>query len=246
LGREVPLAGVLFAVGALLLAAAVPLTLYFGKSMLERAASDAGYGWLVPVFILSSALTAGAVLRVTGRVFLGWGPREGPDPSQSRAAQERVDETRDSRDHTPAVMLAVPAVLLLAAGGAGLVPGLIPAVEHAAVRFTDHGAYQAWVIGGGRVHWPAAASSHVEGIDVAFAAISVAGALGLAALGLFGRPLWEGLPTGLRQPAGARCGPCGICTRVRSATTSRGGPRERRCWEGSVCWHCAERARWTF
>lgn len=95
-----PLAGVLFAVGALLLAAAAALTLYFGKSMLERAASDAGYGWLVPVFILSSALTAGAVLRVTGRVFLGWGPGRARIPA-SRAPRRSASTKPATPEITP-------------------------------------------------------------------------------------------------------------------------------------------------
>jgi multicomponent Na+:H+ antiporter subunit D len=86
-GKEVPLVGVLLAVGALLLAAAPPFTAFAGKSVLEEAASEGGYGWLIAVFVVVSALTGGAVLRVAGRVFLGWGPAEGPDPSQARAAK---------------------------------------------------------------------------------------------------------------------------------------------------------------
>jgi multicomponent Na+:H+ antiporter subunit D len=202
LGREVPVVGVLFAAGALLLAAAPPLTLFLGKSMLEAASSEAGYGWLIAVFVLASAMTAGAMLRVAGRVFLGWGPAEGPDPSQARAAEERVDETRGRRDHTPLVMVVVPALLLLAAAAIGLVPGAVPAVEHQALRFVDHGAYARWVLGGGQhIIWPAIKPSHVKAVDVLFALLSVGGAVGLAALGLFGRPLREGLPPRVQLPA---------------------------------------------
>ena len=89
-GREIPVVGVLMGIGALLLAAAPPSTAFAGKSLLESASSEAGNGWLVAVFVIVSALTGGAVLRVTGRVFLGWGPSAGPDPSQARAAEERV------------------------------------------------------------------------------------------------------------------------------------------------------------
>ena len=39
---------------------------------------------------------------------------DGPDPRQARAAHERVDETREDRDHTPPLMLIVPGVLLAA------------------------------------------------------------------------------------------------------------------------------------
>jgi multicomponent Na+:H+ antiporter subunit D len=202
LGREVPVVGVLFAAGALLLAAAPPLTLYLGKSMLEGASTEAGYGWLIAVFVLASAMTAGAMLRVTGRVFLGWGPAEGPDPRQARAAEKRVDETRGRRDHTPLVMVVVPAVLLVTAAAVGLVPGAVPAVEHQALRFVDHSAYARWVLGSGRhIIWPAIKPSHVEAVDVLFALLSVGGAVGLAALGLFGRPLREGLPPRIQRPA---------------------------------------------
>ena len=87
------------------------------------------------LFVLVSALTGGAVLRVAGRVFLGWGPSTGPDPRQARAAQERVDETRDERDHTPPLMVLVPAVLLAGGGRGRPGPGAVPWVERTAPRF---------------------------------------------------------------------------------------------------------------
>src|SRR6185437_13600111 len=112
-GRELPwVTGPLFALGGLLLAACPIFTTFMGKSLLDEASSGAGQGWLVAVFIAASALTGGAVLRVAGRIFLGWGPSEGPDPLQARAAQEQGDELNEPRDNTPAPMLAVPAVLL--------------------------------------------------------------------------------------------------------------------------------------
>jgi multicomponent Na+:H+ antiporter subunit D len=200
-GREVPLVGLLMVIGALLLAAAPPFTAFAGKSLLEAAASEAGYGWLVAVFVLVSALTGGAVLRVAGRVFLGWGPAEGPDPSQARAAEERVDEERGPREHTPWLMMMVPAVLLLGAAVLGLVPGAVPGAERSAARFVDHAAYTSWVLHGARIHWPVVLGSQVEAKDVAFALLAVFGAIGLAALGLFGRPLREGLPRRVREPA---------------------------------------------
>ncbi len=200
-GREIPVLGVLMAIGALLLTAAPPFTAFQGKSLIEGASSDAGYGWLVAVFVLVSALTGGAVLRVTGRVFLGWGPSEGPDPSQSRAAEERVDEERGPRDRTPVTMIVVPAVLLALAAVIGLVPGAVPGVERAAGRFTDHRAYAQWVLGLGHVHWPSVTTSHIETKDVAYSLLAVIGAIGAAALGLFGRSLREALPRAIRGPA---------------------------------------------
>ncbi len=200
-GREVPVIGVLMLVGALLLAAAPPFTAFAGKSLLEGASTEAGYGWLIAIFIIVSALTAGAVLRVTGRVFLGWGPSEGPDPQQARAAEERVDEERGPREHTPLLMQLVPAVLLLGAAVLALVPDAVPAVERAAARFVNHGAYAQWVLHGVQIHWPAVATSHIEAKDVVFGLLGVLGAVATAALGLFGRPLREGLPKAIQGPS---------------------------------------------
>jgi multicomponent Na+:H+ antiporter subunit D len=201
-GREIRVAGVLFAAGGLLLAAPPPFTEFQGKSLLESASSGAGYGWLIAVFAVVSALTGGAVLRVGGRVFLGWGPSRGPDPQQARPAEERVDETRDERDHTPPLMLIVPGVLLVATVVLGLVPGAIPWVSGAAARFTDHGAYTAWALHGQTVAWPRVTPSHVSAGDVIVGLLTVAAAVAVAGAGLFGRAAVARLPRGVR--AGAR------------------------------------------
>ena len=193
-GREVRVAGVLFAVGGVLLAAPPPFTEFQGKSLIEGAASDAGYGWLTAVFAVVSAVTAGAVLRVAGRVFWGWGPSEGPDPQQARAAEERVDETREDRDYTPPLMLIVPAVLLAATVVVGVIPGAIPWVARSAARFTDHSAYASWVLHGRSVAWPPAPPTHVESVDVIIGVLTVAAACAVAGAGLFGRPLLARLP----------------------------------------------------
>jgi multicomponent Na+:H+ antiporter subunit D len=200
-GRAVPVVGILMAVGAMLLAAAPGLTTYFGKSLLESEASGTGYGILIAVFILVSAATGGAVLRVTGRVFLGWGPAEGPDPSQARAAEERTDETRGERDATPALMIAMPVVLLLAAVAVGLIPGFVPAVERACARFVDHAAYARWALHGVPVRWPPVHPSHASGLDVMYSLLGTGGAVGLAALGLFGRPLRQRVPARVGEPS---------------------------------------------
>jgi multicomponent Na+:H+ antiporter subunit D len=131
---------------------------------------------------------------------MGWGPAEGPDPSQTRAAHERVDETRDVRDHTPITMIAVPTVLLLAAALIVFIPGSLDGVQRAAARFTDHGAYARWVLSGAHVHWPAPQLSHIEPLDVLYALIAIAAAIGSAAVGLFGRPLRDSLPSRVREP----------------------------------------------
>jgi multicomponent Na+:H+ antiporter subunit D len=199
-GRDLPFVGGLVVAGALLLAALPPFTAFAGKSLVESASTDAGYGWLIALFVIVSGATGGAVLRIAGRVFMGWGPAEGPDPSQTRAAHERVDETRDVRDHTPITMIAVPTVLLLAAALIVFIPGSLDGVQRAAARFTDHGAYARWVLSGAHVHWPAPQLSHIEPLDVLYALIAIAAAIGSAAVGLFGRPLRDSLPSRVREP----------------------------------------------
>ena len=196
------MAGVLFVAGGILLAAPPPFTEFQGKALIEGSASEVGYGWLLAVFAIVSALTAGAVLRVAGRVFYGWGPSEGPDPRQARAAHERVDETREDRDFTPPLMLVVPGVLLTASVVVGLVPGAVAWVARSAARFADHPAYAHWVLHGHNVRWPPAPPTHVETIDVIIGMLTLVAAFGVAAAGLFGRPLLLRLPRRVR--AGGR------------------------------------------
>ena len=198
-GRELPLAGVLFGVGGLLLSALPGVTAFFGKSLLDSSALEANYPWLPSVFVISSVLTGGAVLRVTGRVFLGWGASERGEDAQTRQPREE-DEERIERDVTPPLMLIVPALLLLGAIVAGLIPGLVPAVESAAARFTDHAAYATWVLRGGRAHFAPVATSHIETFDYLYGAAGTLGALAIAALALFGAPLRRLLPSGFERP----------------------------------------------
>ena len=201
-GRAVPVAGVLFVAGGILLAAPPPFTEFQGKALIEGSASEVGYGWLLVVFAFVSALTSGAVLRVAGRVFYGWGPSEGPDPRQARAAHERVDETREDRDFTPPLMLVVPGVLLTAGVVVGLIPGAVAWVARSAARFADHPAYAQWVLHSHNVRWPHPPSTHVETIDVIIGMLTLVAAFGVAAAGLFGRPLLLRLPRRVR--AGGR------------------------------------------
>jgi multicomponent Na+:H+ antiporter subunit D len=200
-GRQIPVVGVVMAAGALLLAGLPPFTTFMGKSLLETGSSSIGYGWLIAVFVFVSALTGGAVLRVVGRVFLGWGPSEGPHPDQAIAAEERTDETRDERDHTPVPMVVMPAVLLIAVFVLGLIPGAVPGVERFASGFMTHRDYAAWVLHGAHIHLPVLPPGHISAADYVYGIAAVAGALVAAAIGLFGRPLRESLPAAILAPA---------------------------------------------
>ncbi len=198
-GKVIPAAGILFCVGGLLLSAIPVVTLFFGKSMLDGAALSGGYPWLPAVFVISSMFTGGAVLRVAGRVFLGWGPAQSGDQHQARAGREEQDEERAPRQSTPPLMLVVPGMLLLGAIVIGLIPGAVPAIEVAASRFHDHLSYIGWVLHG-RVHFRPASTSHVEWFDYLYGAAGTLGAVALAGLGLFGGRLRRALPNALLRP----------------------------------------------
>jgi multicomponent Na+:H+ antiporter subunit D len=201
-GRALPALGLVMVVGALLLAALPPFTTFMGKSLLEEGASEVGYNWLIVLFIIVSAATGGAVLRVTGRVFMGWGPTEGPHKEQAGAAEEG-HETHGGHDRTPPLMVLVPAILLIGVLALGLIPGAVPGVERLAAQFVDHHAYAAWVLHGGHVPLPVLPPSHVSADDYGYAVISTIGALSVAAMGLFGRSLSERLPEASVRSAGA-------------------------------------------
>jgi len=198
-GRELRIAGVLFAIGGLLLSALPGVTAFFGKSLLDGGALELHYPWLPAVFVISSILTGGAVLRAAGRVFLGWGASERREDVEVRQPPEQ-DEERIERDVTPPLMLLVPTALLVAAIVLGLIPGLVPAVERAAARFTDHAAYATWVLRGHPARYAAVAPSHIETFDYLYAAASTLGALAIAALTLFGAPLRGRVPSRFEGP----------------------------------------------
>ena len=61
------------------------------------ARSTPAIRWLPTVFVISSILTGGAVLRAAGRVFLGWGASERREDVQLRRPPEQ-DEERIERD----------------------------------------------------------------------------------------------------------------------------------------------------
>ncbi|MGB9183416.1 MAG: proton-conducting transporter membrane subunit [Solirubrobacteraceae bacterium] len=199
-GRQLPLVGALFAVGGLALTAVPVATTFLGKSLLDTAAIDGHYPWLPTVFVVASMLTGGAVLRMTGRVFLGWGPAETHKGGGAAQAGEEEDEESAERDYTPILMVLVPAVLLLGVVAIGLIPGVVPGIEIAAAHFHDQPAYISWVLHGGAAHFAPAATGHIETYDYLYGAGATLGALGIASLALFGAPLRERLPPTVIRP----------------------------------------------
>jgi multicomponent Na+:H+ antiporter subunit D len=200
-GRQMRLAGALFGIGGLALAAMPGVTLFFGKSLLDAAALERNYAWLPTVLVISSILTGGAVLRLTGRVFFGWGASVRAEDVQIRQiGEEEQDEEQVERDFTPPLMLIVPAMLLLGAIVVGLVPGAVPSIETAASQFRDHAAYVRWVLNGAAPHFSPVSHSHVETFDYLYGAAGALGALAIASLTLFGATLHRRLPQTLTGP----------------------------------------------
>jgi multicomponent Na+:H+ antiporter subunit D len=186
-------AAIVFALGGLGLAALPPFGVFFGKSALEGALTHTpDYGWVLAVLVIGSALTAGAILRVSGRVFAGWGRRLPRHHELLSAVSERP-ETLSPHDRTPLVMIAAPVLLL--AGGLliGLWSGLRDQIAAAAAHMTGRAAYVAAVFGGhapAGVHVPHAP---VVTLDFLLAAATVGSALAVAGFALIETPRWRAL-----------------------------------------------------
>jgi multicomponent Na+:H+ antiporter subunit D len=165
-GRARRLRGVavLFAVGGLGLAGLPPFGTALGKSVTEEAVG----GPLTVLYVLASAVTAGAVLRVAARVFLGLGPRPEDGDAYETTGSGEEPETRHRLSRVPDTMTVVPAVLLAGSLAVGVVPGFAGAVGHAVQEAGT----------GGLVH----ASVHWTPLGVLLGLASTALALALAAV----------------------------------------------------------------
>ena len=199
-GRKLPLVGILFALGGLLLAGFPFATSFFGKSLLEAAALHADYPWLPAVFVFASMFTGGAVLRVAGRVFMGWGEPESRRPPRAPGREEQDEEPR-ARGRTPIMMVLIPGVLLVGAIAVGLIPGAVPGIERATAHFRDQAAYITWVLHLGHARLGPAPTSHLETFDYLYGAGAALGAVALAALALFGHRRLQQVPDALVRPA---------------------------------------------
>jgi multicomponent Na+:H+ antiporter subunit D len=199
-GRHLPWLAALMVAGALGLAGMPPFGTFLGKALMEEAAVETGLPWLIGLFVVVAALTSAALLRATGRVFCGLGPRGGAGAAVTRSP----DEAAVRHPHVHATQV-VPAVGLLAGAVAvGLAPGLADAVQDAAGRFTDRPAYAAAMLrGAGNL---ARAGAHPPlhlGGPALLAALSALLGLGLALAAL----LPERLPPRLRGGVARAWGP---------------------------------------
>jgi multicomponent Na+:H+ antiporter subunit D len=170
-GRKLAVTGVVLGIGGVALAALPPLAILSGNV------------WLRAVLVVTSALTGAAVLRATGRIFLGLGPKR----DELLVAAPSGEEAEVRAAPRRGVLLWLPASALLLAGLAvAFTPGLARrAVDHAA-RAVDRPAVARETLHG------AAAPAVQPAFEVspriyAYGAAAALLAVGLAALGLYRR-----------------------------------------------------------
>jgi multicomponent Na+:H+ antiporter subunit D len=187
--KRLRVTGALFLAGGLMMASLPPFGPFLGKSMIEDAAIKVGYGFLPPLIVLVSALTASAVLRAGARVFLGWGYIE---QRRDRADEDTEPETTGERDRTPLVMLVASMVLLAGAVGFGVWFGFADLVTSAAHRFVSGNEYRAIVFGHHGATQVTATSSSPEWYDWIYGGGATLLALSLAAFSMWGRQIGAG------------------------------------------------------
>jgi multicomponent Na+:H+ antiporter subunit D len=127
-GREIKPAGIALAIAGLLLGGAPIGLLDEGGRLIDAAASDAGAAWIVLPIILGTACTGAAVLRVAGRVFLGWGEMPG---EEERAPSEKEAE----KANRPLWLMMIPLSLLLLVAVIAGIGDAGGRAAHAAARF---------------------------------------------------------------------------------------------------------------
>jgi multicomponent Na+:H+ antiporter subunit D len=188
-GRDTRIMPWLWLVGGLALAGLPPFGTGLGKAVGEEAGSAAGYAWVPVLFVAVSALTGGAVLRATGRVFFALGPE--PDERESAdetSGREEEPEVPGRLSRVRWTMLAPIVVLLAGALAVGVLPGVHTAAERAAAVFTDAAGYASEALTGTTA--PAEVPAPVANwtlTGVLLGLLSAGLAVGVAATGLWGR-----------------------------------------------------------
>jgi multicomponent Na+:H+ antiporter subunit D len=204
-GRRLRCTGVVFTVAAFGLSNLPPFATFLGEGWIDDSGTARGLAWIAVIFVISSVLVGGAVLRVAGGVFYGLGDPPGESPEMAKEASEEKSETGTGKQRTPLTMIVPAAILVAAAAGLVFAPHLGPAVQAWAQRFQDEAGYNATVLTGAHIAHPAGifppGSTGVTVADVLTGAGSVVGAMILAFLALYWRRL-PGLRRGFEPGAG--------------------------------------------
>jgi multicomponent Na+:H+ antiporter subunit D len=174
---------IIMTLGALGLVGLPPFATFYGQCQLHEASSRLHLDWLEAVVIFAEALTAGAVLRFTGRIFLGWGIRR--EATSRGAPHIPMDhETAGQHGRTPLFMWVPAAALLVMAGGVAVAAPVRAAVTAAAVHFQKTQIIAAVTLQGAVDDPPKLASAPSANFR-AENAITLAASLAVAALALF-------------------------------------------------------------
>ncbi len=186
-GTCLPGIGILMTAGALGLVALPPFANFSGEALIEHAADKMRLSWVSVVCIVSGALTAGAVLRICGRIFLGWGQHQ-EATSQGSPHIPTHRETSQRPRTTPVVMWLPPLLLLLLAIGLGAYPPLRVAVQRYAFQFQQTGSYAAVVLDS--AHMPQTRSTAIAASSSAWHnVVTLVLATTVASMALFPRSL---------------------------------------------------------
>lgn len=170
-GRSLWPVGLLMATGALLIAGLPWGAMGSGAEKLETAALAAGKGWIPIVMLAACAMTGGALLRVTGRVFLGWGREPGVE---NEGPTERDVEKADR----PLWLMLLPACALMTT--ALLLPYGLGHVDHDSALFMhpDNGSILGIGAGARLV------DGQLTAVTLSYGWIAVGAALSIAAISL--------------------------------------------------------------
>jgi multicomponent Na+:H+ antiporter subunit D len=203
-GRQgVSMAAAVLLVGAVGLIGLPPFSTFYGEAMMDHAARQLGFGWIVWVNRFTGIVTAAAVLRVGFRIFFGWG-RE-PDAEEEAPKIPMKRETEGQQQKTPLTMWAPALALLVLSASLCLWPGFRTALARDAARMQDTRGYGTLVLRGQPL--PQAQPPAIEMFPPMWRAVIaalVAIALALAALfpraagGRVGKTIAHGLVCALR------------------------------------------------
>lgn len=182
--RDLRATSVVFLLAGLGLASMPGFATFRGETAIVDSAEKIGQGWLHLIFFISAVLTAGAVVRVWGRVFRGLGKGEEAETAGAKKIQEGRETTQASHG-IPAVMSAPAATLVLLAIAIGVTPGVHHAARTAAMVMQDRAGYQARVLDHAWIPVAPAEPEHTPlGKGLAWSLGAAAAALGLAFLSL--------------------------------------------------------------
>jgi multicomponent Na+:H+ antiporter subunit D len=171
-----------------------PFATFFGIATLEQAASASGYWWISIVTAVVAVATGGAVLRITGRTFLGLG----------RGTPQRRHKEKDHVEKPSPIshVMTAPAVALLVVGAVvGLPHGFRDSSLQYSIRFQDSQAYSHHVLEGTSMPPVPARSADISISDVVKSGLITLVAAVLAWLSL--TPRFIRLPRFLRLPMDA-------------------------------------------